>query len=138
MKSSPVLTVITALVAVACIVGAALLLARNVGLTGQERTPGHVASVESDYDSDGDLRHYAVVHYTVQGQTYRVTATEPSLWNPRIGSERTVLYDPADPEDARILTFREAATIPALLLGAGLGSLIVFRMRMRAYGLRRT
>lgn len=136
MNPSRILTVLTAVAALACLVGAGMWVVHNVGGMDWATTTGRVIGVETRMDRDRGREEYAVVEYDVDGRSYRLTAGTSSDFN-FTGSSRTIRYDPDHPTDARIITVRQVALGPFIAALCGLGLFAVFRLRMKTYGLRR-
>lgn len=82
-----------------------------------------------------DRKDYPVVEYVVDGQAYRVTSEYDALFTFR-GLPRAVYYNPRHPQIAVTRTMFEILGPPTVMVGFGFAALVVFMMRMRAYGLR--
>lgn len=63
--------------------------------------------------SDGSTTYSAVVEYSVNGQEYRATSSSSSSFAPTIGEKREVAYNPAQPNQAKVV---EGATAGLLWL----------------------
>jgi hypothetical protein len=85
------------------------------------RAPGTVVEVTQYRDSEGDNVYSPVVEYTLpSGRTVRfeedLRSSPPSH---RVGDEVEVLYNPENPEEARINSVFNVWFGPGLLLGLG-------------------
>lgn len=95
-------------------------------VSGAERATGTVIDLSSRTDSDGDVTYHPVVRFTTaEGRTVQfVSSSGSSPASESEGDRVEVLYDPDDPEDAKLSGFFDLWLWP-LALG-GLGGMAVF------------
>lgn len=74
---------------------------------GWQRVSGEIVSL-SNGTSDGSTTYSPVVKYSVDGEAYRVTSSFSSSFAPTIGETREVAYNPAQPNQAKVV--EEAGT----------------------------
>lgn len=107
-----------------------------------DKADGTVIDLIGERDSDGDMMYYPRVRYvTRSGNPVEFTAavgSSPPAFD--IGEPVGVLYDPAEPEEARIDSFFQLWFAALVLGGIGLvfatigggGALVAFRARTRS------
>jgi hypothetical protein len=102
-------------------VGVAWTVSIAVFLASAERTEGRVVALNERTSSGSrSIVWYPTVEYTVDGRVYSIDssfASSPPAYS--VGEHVQVAYDPADPPDARIVSFG-TNYLPATLFG-GLG-----------------
>lgn len=94
-------------------VGVVLLVVAAVTLVltlrfvaGAERTTGTVISLSRETDSEGQVVFHPRVRFTTaQGRALEFRSSSGSSSPPRLGDRVEVLYDPDDPQDARLSGF---------------------------------
>ena len=113
--------------------GVLLLVGGVIGLlhtkrfvSDAERATGTVIDLSSRTDSDGDVMYHPVVRFTnAEGRTVQfVSSTGSSPASESEGDRVEVLYDPDDPEDAKLSGFFDLWLWP-IAFGA-LGGMFVF------------
>ncbi|WP_435736246.1 DUF3592 domain-containing protein [Cellulosimicrobium sp. PMB13] len=106
-----------------------------------ERTTGTVVDLDVRWGSHGSRSssraEYPVVEFEADGQRYTVVSAVTGTSHPEIGDDVTVLYDPADPSDARLDSGPLNHALEVILGGAGVvfagfgSSLLVRGLRRR-------
>jgi Protein of unknown function (DUF3592) len=99
-----------------------------------ERTEGTVIDLSRSEDSEGSVTYSPVVRFTADGRTIQFTSSSGSSSPPSVGDRVEVLYDPDDPDDARLSGFLDLWLFP-LVAGAigiacgAIGGFIAWRTR---------
>lgn len=121
-------------------------------VAGAERVTGTVIDLSRESDSEGTVTFYPVVRFTTaDGRTVEfVSSSGSSPPSESVGDRVEVLYDPDDPQDARLTGFFHLWLWPLILgvMGAMFSAVALFVMRatrgpskadadwLRAHGLR--
>ena len=119
MKRGGCLKVAILVVIIPVVFGLGLLLASNLNrVLSHETAPGEVVDLLLTTDSDGDPAYTPVYQYAVDGSTYRYEGaiSYSGAVVPRIGDRVTMLYDPANPANARVYNIFLLIWLPFLLL----------------------
>ena len=119
MKRGGCLKVAVLVVAVPIVLGLGLLLASNLNrVLTHETAPGVIVDLVFTTDSDGDAAHTPVYQYTVDGSTYLYEGaiSYSGAVVPSIGDRVTMLYDPANPADARVRNVFLLIWLPIILM----------------------
>lgn len=120
-------------------------------VAGAERVTGTVTDVSRETDSEGEVLFYPVVRFTTaEGRTLEFRSSTGSSSPPQPGDRVEVLYDPDDPQDARLSGFFDVWLLPIVFgfigVVASTVSLVAIRRTrglskadaegLRAHGLR--
>ncbi len=120
-------------------------------VVGAERTTGTVVGLSRETDSEGDVFFFPTVRFTTSDErTIVFRSSSGSGSPPRLGDRIDVLYDPDDPQDARLSGFFHLWLAPIVFgfIGAvatSVSLVILWRTRgpskadadwLRAHGLR--
>lgn len=70
--------------------------------SGWKQVNGKVTSISSSID-DGTTMYTPVISYTVNGQTHRVSSSFSSSSYPTVGDKKEVAYNPARPDQAKVV-----------------------------------
>jgi hypothetical protein len=102
-------------------VGVVLAVSSAIYLASAERAEGRVVAL-NDRPSSGSRSSvwYPTVEYTVDGRVYAFDssfASSPPAYS--VGDPVPVAYDPADPSDARIVSFGTSYLLPTIFGGMG-------------------
>lgn len=92
------------------------LLSNVVRVVDHKPVEAVIVDLIPSVDSDGDTVYAPVYEYIVDGTTYRYTS-RVSLGGvvvPDIGDHRTLLYNPADPTDARVRNWFLLLVLPGI------------------------
>lgn len=92
------------------------LLSNLVRVVDHKPVDAVVVDLVPSVDSDGDTVYAPVYEYTVDGTTYRYKS-KVSLGGvvvPDVGDHRTLLYNPADPADARVRNWFLLLVLPGI------------------------
>ncbi len=119
MKRGGCLKVAVLVVAVPIVLGLGLLLASNLNrVLTHETAPGVIVDLVFTTDSDGDAAYTPVYQYTVDGSTYLYEGaiSYSGAVVPSIGDRVTMLYDPANPADARVRNVFLLIWLPIILM----------------------
>ena len=119
MKRGGCLKVAVLIVIVPIVFGVGLLLASNLNrVLNHETAPGEIVDLVLTTDSDGDPAYTPVYQYAVGGSTYLYEGaiSYSGAVVPSIGDRVTMLYDPANPADARVYNMFLLVWLPILLL----------------------
>jgi hypothetical protein len=121
--------VVSVFLAVALIMLAiAVISGVNTGkATAREQSaPGRITSFSVQADSEGTRIYYPVVAFTLPDQSINTVQLDVGSSPPsyEVGQQVTVLYDPANPNQARIKSFGGALGVWALTLITGVMGLI--------------
>lgn len=101
------------------LLGLGIWLASNLNrLANHETTDGVIVELIRGTDSDGDASYTPVYEYVVGGEVYRYQSAVSfgGLVIPEIGDRRTILYNPADPSDARVHNIFLLVWLPVILM----------------------
>jgi len=122
MKTLMLVAAIFGLVGVGLIAGSGRALHSTRSFLDRATTAeGTVVRLVRKVDSDGYDTFAPVVSFRVKGSERTFTSStsaRPAAYQP--GEAVTVLYDPANPADARIRSFSELYLLPLILFGIGL------------------
>lgn len=89
-------------------------------IAGAGRAPGEIVDFDSYVSDDGETMYKAVIRYTVEsGQEYEVLGSTGTSWKPEVGKRLTMLYDPANPQEASPDSFWSQWLGPVVFLGLG-------------------
>lgn len=104
------------------LVGVALFIPNLVRVLTHETIEGRVIDLIPSVDSDGDTVYAPVYEYEVDGRSYRYQSQVSlgGLLVPDLGDEKTLLYNPNDPDDARVRNLFLLIVLPGLLVGVAL------------------
>lgn len=114
-------TIITAVILLIGLVfigyGTATLLQKQTD-NGWTVTSAKVVTV-SNIATDQGNNYTAVLEYVVDGQSYRVTDTTAAASAPKVGSSRSVAYNPEAPYEAKVVASKVSPLISygALIIG---------------------
>lgn len=100
--------------------GLSVLLVSNLNrVFNHETTQGRIVELIWGVDSDGDASATPVFEYVVDGLAYRYESgvSYGGLLVPDVGDTRTILYNPADPIDARVRNVFLLVWLPIILMG---------------------
>ena len=105
-------------------------------VSGSERATGTVIDLSSRTDSDGDVMYHPVVRFTTaEGRTVQfVSGTGSSPASQSEGDSVEVLYDPDDPQDAKLSGFFDLWLWPFALSALGV-AFLVFGLFAPRFGL---
>jgi hypothetical protein len=90
-------------------------------IAGAASADGVVIGLEREQDADGDTTYYPRVQFEAEGRSYQFKGQVGSGYGTfSVGEQVEVLYDPADPDRARINSFVQLWFFPMFLgvLGA--------------------
>ena len=119
--------------------GLSVLLISNLNrVLTHETTQGTIVELMWGVDSDGDSTATPVFEYVVEGLPYRYESgvSYGGMLVPSVGDTRTILYNPADPTDARVRNVFILVWLPIilmaipLLIGGGIFWSMARRRRM--------
>ena len=99
--------------------GLGLLLISNLNrVLTHETTDAVIVDLLYSTDSDGDPSYTPVYQYVVDGQTfqYEGAVSFGGALIPSLGDTRKILYDPSDPNDARVRNIFLLIWLPILLM----------------------
>lgn len=119
MKRGGCLKVAVLIITVPIVFGLGLLFFSNLTrVLTHETTQGVIADLRYTTDSDGDPAYTPIYEYYVDGRTFRYEGaiSYSGAIVPRIGDARPILYDPADPADARVRNIFLLIWLPFLLM----------------------
>lgn len=87
-------------------------------VTTHEEVIAVVVDLVASTDSDGDLVYAPVYEYRVDGELYQYESrvSYGGLLVPDIGDRKTLLYDPGNPNDARVRNIFILLIVPLLVL----------------------
>jgi len=120
-------------------------------VAGAERATGTVIDLSRETDSEGAVVFYPILRFTTaEGRTLEFRSSTGSSFPPQPGDRVEVLYDPDDPQDARLSGFFDVWGLPIVLgfLGTVFTAVSVVFLRrtrgpskadaewLRAHGLR--
>lgn len=108
------------LITVPILLGLGALLISNLNrVLTHETADGVIVELVRSTDSDGDNVFAPVYEYAVDGRIYRYQSqvSYGGLLVPELGEVRTILYNPADPTDARVRSTFFLIWLPALFIG---------------------
>ena len=81
---------------------------------------GRIVDYSENRDINDDRTMYrAVVEFTVDGETRRFSANTSSSVKPRLGRRVNVLYNPDNPDNARIKSWSALWMLPTIFLAMG-------------------
>lgn len=113
------LKVVFGLILIPMILGLGLWFLSNLNrVLTHEPVDAVVVDLIPSTDSDGDTVYTPVYEYDVAGQTYRYTSliSIGGIGVPDIGDDKTLLYNPDDPGDARVRNMFLLLILPAILV----------------------
>ena len=119
MKRGGCLKVAVLVIVIPIVLGLGLLLASNSNrVLNHETAPGVIVDLVFTTDSDGDAAYTPVYQYSVDGTTYLYEGaiSYSGAVVPSIGDRVTMLYDPANPADARVHNVFLLIWLPILLI----------------------
>jgi hypothetical protein len=96
-----------------------------------ERVTGTVVDISRERDSEGSVFFHPVVRFTVDQRTITFRSSSGSGNPPVIGDSVDVLYDPDDPQDAKLAGFVDLWLGPLVLGGIGVVALTVALVALR-------
>ncbi|MCP3998579.1 MAG: DUF3592 domain-containing protein [bacterium] len=116
--------------------GLGVLLVSNLNrVLTHDTTQGTIVELVWGVDSDGDSTATPVYEYVVEGLPYRYESgvSYGGLLVPNIGDTRTILYNPADPTDARVRNIFLLVWLPIILMAIPLliAGFVFWRMARR-------
>jgi hypothetical protein len=77
---------------------------------------GTVVRLESSHSSEGGTTYSPVYRYTVDGEQYEYeSVNSSSIPSHQVGESTTLLYDPNNPEKARVNSFWEMWLLPCIM-----------------------
>ncbi|MDJ0954921.1 MAG: DUF3592 domain-containing protein [Acidimicrobiia bacterium] len=87
-------------------------------VVNHDTTDGVIVDLIRGTDSDGDASYTPVYEYEVDGETYRYRSAVSygGVLVPDLGDRRTMLYNPADPTDARVHNLFLLIWLPLILM----------------------
>jgi hypothetical protein len=84
---------------------------------------GVVVELKASQDSDGSDVYSPIIEFRPNSDADPIRFRQPQSTSrnlaPNIGTEVEVLYDPADPERARVNSFTDLWLLPLVLIGSG-------------------
>jgi hypothetical protein len=86
---------------------------------GWTRISGHVTGSSSNI-SNGSTTYTPIVSYEVNGRDYQVTASTSSNNHPAIGTGKEVAYNPASPDEAKVVADGASKSLLYLFPAAGI------------------
>lgn len=98
------------------------------------RGPGRVVAISKERGVRGMPLHFAIVRHRPDGSPAPLEfKAKPGLWpSPfSVGEEVVVAYDPAHPEDAKIVSFWTLWFLPGAMVALGVGCVIAGRSTWR-------
>ncbi len=101
------------------VLGFGLLLVSNLNrVLNHETAEGVIVDLVFSTDSDGDAAYTPVYRYVVNGDTYLYEGaiSYSGAIIPTVGDTRTMLYDPANPADARVRNLFLLIWLPVILM----------------------
>jgi hypothetical protein len=82
-------------------------------VAGAEHATGTVIDLSRETDSEGEVVFYPIVSFTTaKGRTLEFRSSTSSSFPPQPGDRVEVLYDPDDPQDARLSGFFDVWLLP--------------------------
>lgn len=103
----------------------------NLGKNG-ETTTGIVIKLEKSNDGDNTCCVYSpIIQFTVNGQTYTIegdSASNPPAYE--VGEEVSILYNPANPNNAQINKLLERWLMPIIIIPAMIITSLIFTFAM--------
>lgn len=124
------------------LVGLAFFVPNLARVLTHDTVEGRVVDLIPSVDSDDDTVYAPVYEYQVGGRSYRHRSQVSlgGLLVPDIGDGRSILYNPDDPDDARVKNLVLLLVLPGALLGVPLLIFIVLivgsarRVRRQRHG----
>jgi Protein of unknown function (DUF3592) len=112
------------------IISAGMFISNILFTLRAEKTTGTVVDYRSKRGSKGGVTHAEIVEFQADGKTIQfVEKAYRSRFIMNTGHTVNVLYDPNQPEKARINSFGTLYLVPIILLFIGIG-LVLFNMPM--------
>ena len=83
--------------------------------------------VDYEYPGMSDEGAYTIYEYTVDGVNYRAKSTVKSTSLPSIGKDKTIMYNPSNPNDVIFIGGSNYIVLVAGFVFAGAGLLLLYR-----------